>query len=110
MYGGGRSRPEVGRTGYDRDLLKSHSPAIPMLQAIRKHMEHQVSSLQRGKSHTDPSKKKDIQWLENSYQSSQVHSKQKGWELCHRSNMVVDLVSAGAGKLTTKKKKENWWA
>ncbi|KAN0091041.1 hypothetical protein V8E55_004607 [Tylopilus felleus] len=87
----------VNMTGQPLDLLKSHSPAIPMLQAICKHMEHQVSSLH---------KEKDIQWLENSYQSSQVHSKQKGRELRHRSDMVVDLVSAGAGKLTTKKKRE----
>lgn len=78
-----------------------------MLQAIRKHMERQVSSIHRGKSHTEPSKEKDIQLLENSYRSSQVHNEQQGRTLRHRSDVVVDLISEGAAKLTIKKTLEN---
>lgn len=80
-----------------------------MLQAVRKHMEQQIRSLQRGKSHTNPSKEKDIERLEDSYQTSEVHSEQKGRKMRHASDIITDIVSQGANKLFTGKVIERWW-
>ena len=76
--------------------MKSRSPAIPMMQAVRKHMENQVRTLRHRKSHCDPSKHKDVCRLENSYKTSEVHSEQQGRKLQNKSDIVEDFVMKGA--------------
>ena len=89
--------------------MKSWSPAIPMMQAVRKHMENQVRTLRHGKSHCDPSKHKDVCRLENSYKTSEVHSEQQGRKLRNKSDIVEDFVTKGAIALFTKKTIDKWW-
>ncbi|KAF9236815.1 hypothetical protein BU15DRAFT_88956 [Melanogaster broomeanus] len=74
-----------------------------------KHLETQFRSLWRGVSHTDPSKERDVQRLEESYISSNVHSEEEGRTLRTKTDEVKDIVTSGAVTLGTKKTIAHWW-
>ncbi|KAH7921009.1 hypothetical protein BV22DRAFT_1132613 [Leucogyrophana mollusca] len=91
------------------DLMKKISPVIPTFRAVRKHMESQIKTLRRGTSHTDPSKERDVDRLEDAYTASHVHVQTNGRQFKSKADEVVDVVSNGALYLLTKKTLKKWW-
>ena len=91
------------------EVLKVRSPAILTLRAVSKHLKQQVRSLWRGVSHTDPSKAKDINQLEDSYVSSNIHIAEPGRTVRTRADVAKDIVTEGAIRLGTKETIERWW-
>ncbi|KIK78211.1 hypothetical protein PAXRUDRAFT_81112, partial [Paxillus rubicundulus Ve08.2h10] len=91
------------------DLMKRISPAIPTLVRVRKHMERQIQTLQRGSSHTDPAKRKDIERLEGVYRTSEIHMQEDGCHARGKADHVEDVVSLGAAHLFSRKTMQRWW-
>jgi len=89
--------------------MKKVSPAIPTFTAIRKHAEAQVKSLNRGTSHTEPSKERDLGILDQSYTSSAVHVLQEGRRVRTAADRVVDVVSNGLIQLQLGNSISKWW-
>ncbi|KAJ3552472.1 hypothetical protein NM688_g4131 [Phlebia brevispora] len=55
------------------EYLKKTTASIPMRRKIKDHVEDQINSFHRGKSHTDPDKEDDITTLQASYARSKIH-------------------------------------
>ena len=91
------------------DLMKHLSPAIPTLVHVRKHMERQIQTLQRGSFHTDPARTKDIEQLEGVYCMSEIHMQQDGRRVRAKADCVEDIVSLGAAHLFSRKTMQRWW-
>ena len=89
------------------DAIGKISPAIPLLEAVRRHMEKQVHTVYRGSSHTNPSHEKDVRTLEDAYMASHMHEYISGRRIEHKNDVALDFVQKGTHNL--RKTIGQWW-
>ena len=89
------------------DAIGRISPAIPSLEAVRRHMEKQVRTVYRGSSHTNPSHEKDVRTLEDAYMASHVHEYIPSRRIERKNDIALDFVQKGTQNL--RKTIEQWW-
>ena len=77
------------------DHIGKISPAIPSLEAVRRHMEKQVRTVYRGSSHTSPSHEKDVKTLGDAYVASRVHEFVPGHRIISKTALFMSKVLAG---------------
>ena len=77
------------------------------MNAIASHVEKEFKTLMQGKKHMVPKKELDIQALQKSYHTAQVHQYEPGRKL-KRKNVVKDVATVGAIDMMSGKTVNRW--
>ncbi|KAJ3546980.1 hypothetical protein NMY22_g1840 [Coprinellus aureogranulatus] len=89
-------------------LRKLH-PAIPVIRNIIDFTENEFGTLARGKKHTVPSREKDIETLQKTYATAQLHEIRPGrhnWS--DKRDNARDFIDAGAHKVSMTQLLSRW--
>lgn len=86
------------------EYLQKLHPAIHLIRAIAKHVEHDFGTISCGMKHTVPKKDKDVRILQESYHKSGYHHRKNG----RKADQVEDCTSRGVIKLQTGKFLGRW--
>jgi hypothetical protein len=89
-------------------FLKKPHPAIPVIRALTLHIEEEFGTLTRGKKHTTPKKKLDVQKLQESYRLSDYHKYHRGREINSKKDRAADYTTNGCLKLQRGKLLRKW--
>lgn len=90
------------------EYLKKLHPAIYVIRAVTEHIEREFGTKARGQSHTVPSKEKDVDLLQNSYQEAGYHKFSNGRKIARDKDKAKDYTTRGYTHLHTGKVMERW--
>ncbi|KAK0451960.1 uncharacterized protein EV420DRAFT_1621740 [Desarmillaria tabescens] len=90
------------------DYLKKLHPAIPVIWSLSEHIEKQFGTLTRGKKHTIPKKKKDVETLTKLFWDSKYHDFKARQKLQADKNKARDYIGDGITKLWDGQAMANW--
>ena len=90
------------------EYFRKLHPAIPIIRIVTEHMEEEFGTYKRGKSHTVPTREKDIQVLQKSYHQSQYHIYTRGRTIEKKDDKAKDFIEEGMGKLHSSKVLYKW--
>ncbi|KAH6877028.1 hypothetical protein BKA70DRAFT_1127733 [Coprinopsis sp. MPI-PUGE-AT-0042] len=92
------------------DYFKILHPAIPVIRAVIDFVESEFDTLARGKRHTVPSARKDIDLLRANYTESTYHKNQPGRKIHNAADEAKDVITRGANTVQSGVVLENWVA
>ncbi|EEB90164.1 hypothetical protein MPER_11668 [Moniliophthora perniciosa FA553] len=87
-----------GGPNIDWAYLKKLHPALPVIVALCRHMEHQFQTYTRGKKHTVPKKDADVDMLCRVYEQSAYHKYVPGRTITSKGDKAADFYREGQAK------------
>ena len=90
------------------EYLKKLHPAINIICTVTKHIKDKFGTKAQGKSHTIPSKEKDILLLQKSYQEAGYHAFSNGWKITWDKDKEKGYTMRGYTHLHTGRVIEHW--
>ncbi len=90
------------------EYFRKLHPAIPIIRIVTEHMEEEFGTYKRGKSHTVPTREKDVQVLQKAYHLSQYHVYTRGRTIEKKDDKAKDYIEEGMGKLHSGKVLYKW--
>jgi hypothetical protein len=83
------------------------SPSIPCQRKVKDHVEAEVNSFRRGKTHSSPDAEEDIRNLQEAYRKDSIHVFQEGRKLAGKDK-VKDYMALGVEGTKLKKVIQRW--